>query len=289
MGKKICRLMDEALKVKAPLIGLNDSGGGRLHEGFRASKGVAGMFFRNTQASGIIPQISAMMGSCAGVSVYSPAITDFIIMVEKTSHMIITGPHVIKQVTGEEVDLEELGGAKVHSEITGQAHLVAPSEAQCIQTIKKLLSFLPANNDELPPAIECTDDPNRTDDTLEEIVPANFRRAYDMHKVINRIVDHGEFFEILPKYAKNIIIGFARLNGQTVGNRGQSNHGAGRMFGREHLRQSGPVHPLLRCVQHSLDQFGGCARLFSRCHPGACRHHSAWRQDALCLCRGHGA
>ncbi len=217
-GQKICRIMDEALKMKAPIVGLFDSGGGRLHEGFFASKGVAGMFYRNTRASGVIPQISAMMGPCAGVSVYSPALTDFIVMVEGTSQMVITGPGVIKSVTGEDVTLEDLGGAKVHSEITGQAHLVAPNEEACLKTIRKILSYLPSNNTEMPPiATDGSDDPDRTDDTLEEIVTANFRKAYDMRQVIRRIVDHGDFFELLPKFAQNIIIGFARLDGMTVG------------------------------------------------------------------------
>jgi acetyl-CoA carboxylase carboxyltransferase component len=216
-GEKICRIMDEALKVKAPLIGLNDSGGGRIHEGFVASKGVAGMFYRNTAASGIIPQISAMMGTCAGVAVYSPALTDFIIMVEGTSHMVITGPAVIKSVTGEDISVEDLGGAKVHSEITGTAHLVAPNDEECLKTIRKLLAYLPANNQEDPPVIATEDAPDRTDDSLEEIVPANFRKTYDMRKVIVRVVDDGDFLEIFPKFARNIIIGFARLDGGTVG------------------------------------------------------------------------
>ena len=216
-GEKICRIMDEALKVKAPLIGLNDSGGGRIQEGFVASKQVAGMFFRNTAASGIIPQISAMMGTCAGVAVYSPALTDFIIMVEKTSHMVITGPAVIKSVTGEDIPIEDLGGAKVHSEITGTAHLTAPNDEACLKLIRKLISYLPANNQEEAPTVACSDDPDRLDDTLEEIVPANLRKTYDMRKLIVRIVDSGDFLEILPRYARNVIIGFARLEGGTVG------------------------------------------------------------------------
>jgi len=216
-GQKICRIMDEALKVKAPIVGLFDSGGGRIHEGFFASKGVAGMFYRNTAASGIIPQISAMMGPCAGVSVYSPALTDFIIMVEGTSQMAITGPGVIKSVTGEDVTMEELGGAKVHSEITGQAHIVVKTDKDCIQSIRNLLAYLPSNNEELPPIVESSDDPLRMDSSLEEIVPADFRKAYDMRKVITRVVDHGTFHELLPRYAKNIIIGFARMDGQAVG------------------------------------------------------------------------
>jgi len=217
-GRKICRIMDEALKVKAPIVGLFDSGGGRIHEGLFASRGVAGMFFRNTAASGVIPQISAMMGPCAGVSVYSPALTDFIVMVEGTSQMVITGPGVIKSVTGEDVTIEDLGGAKVHSEITGQAHLVAKTDEECLKTIRKILSYLPSNNEEMSPMVESgDDDPERTDDTLESIVPANFRKAYDMRQVIRCVVDNGDFFELLPKFAKNIIIGFARLDGMTVG------------------------------------------------------------------------
>jgi len=216
-GQKICRIMEEALKIKAPLVGLNDSGGGRLNEGFPASKGVAGMFFRNTAASGIIPQISAMMGTCAGVAVYSPAITDFIIMVEGTSHMVITGPAVIKSVTGEEVSMEELGGAKVHSEVTGTAHFVARNDQECIELIKKLLSYLPSNHDEAPPVLPCTDDPDRVDESLQDLVPADFRKAYDMRDVVLRVIDHGDFFEILPKFAQNIIIGFGRMEGRTVG------------------------------------------------------------------------
>jgi methylmalonyl-CoA decarboxylase subunit alpha len=216
-GQKICRLMDEALKVRAPLIALNDSGGGRLHEGFFASKGVAGMFYRNTAASGIIPQITGMMGSSAGVAVYSPALTDFIVMVKGQSHMVITGPAIIKSVTGEEISLEELGGAKVHSEITGQAHFVADNDRECIETIKKLLGYLPSNKDEYPPIVKNDDDPDRTDDTLEKIVPADFKKSYDMHQVILRVVDNGDFFEVLPRFAPNIIIGFARMQGSTVG------------------------------------------------------------------------
>jgi acetyl-CoA carboxylase carboxyltransferase component len=216
-GQKICRIMDEAIKVKAPLVALNDSGGGRLHEGFFASKGVAGMFYRNTAASGLIPQITGMMGSSAGVAVYSPALTDFIVMVKGQSHMVITGPAIIKSVTGEDISLEELGGAKVHSEITGQAHFVADSDAECIEMIKKLLGYLPSNKDERPPVMACDDDPNRIDDTLEKIVPADFKKSYDMHDVILRIVDREDFYEILPRFAPNIIIGFARFDGHSVG------------------------------------------------------------------------
>ena len=216
-GQKICRIMDEALKVKAPLICLNDSGGGRLHEGFFASKGVAGMFFRNTAASGVIPQISCIMGPCAGVSVYSPALTDFIIMVEKQSQMVITGPKVILDVTGETVTLEELGGAQVHSRVTGQAHFVTKTDQESIELIQYLLGFLPSNHDETPPSKPCDDDPERKNDTLTQIVPAEFKRAYDMHRVIAEVVDNNEFLEILSEFAPSIITGLARLGGDTVG------------------------------------------------------------------------
>lgn len=216
-GQKICRIMDEALKVKAPLIGLNDSGGGRLHEGFFASKGVAGMFLRNTAASGVIPQISCIMGPCAGVSVYSPALTDFIIMIENQSQMVITGPKVIHDVTGETVTLEELGGAQVHSRITGQAHFVTKTDQESITLIRYLLGFLPANHDELPPSYACDDNPERKNETLTDIVPADFKKGYDMHQVIYEIVDNHEFLEILPEFAPNILTGFSRLAGNTVG------------------------------------------------------------------------
>jgi acetyl-CoA carboxylase carboxyltransferase component len=158
-----------------------------------------------------------MMGSSAGVAVYSPALTDFIVMVKEQSHMVITGPAIIKSVTGEDISLEELGGAKVHSEITGQAHLVADSDAECIEIIKKLLSYLPSNNDQQPPVVPCKDDPDRIDRTLEKIVPAELKKSYDMHEVILRIVDNKDFYEIQPRFAPNIIIGFARLDGHSVG------------------------------------------------------------------------
>jgi acetyl-CoA carboxylase carboxyltransferase component len=216
-GAKICYTMDKAITVGAPLIGLYESGGGRIHEGFTASRNVAGMFHRNTRASGVIPQISAIMGTCAGVAVYSPAITDFIFMVEGTSQMFITGPGVIRAVMGEQVDPESLGGAKIHSELSGNAHFVYPNDRECLQGIRRLLSFLPLNNTEDPPFVETGDDPNRTTDDLMEIVPDDFRFPYDVKAVITRIVDNGDFMEILPKFGKTLVIGLARLNGNTVG------------------------------------------------------------------------
>lgn len=213
---KICRIMDKALTARVPLIALCDSVGGRLQEGFAASRGVAGMFYRNTAASGIIPQIAAIMGPSAGLAAYSPALMDFIIMTQ-TSQMVITGPAIIKAVTGESATMEELGGARVHSEVTGQGHFVVDTDESAIQRIKELLGYLPSNKDENPPVVETGDALNRMDDSLEEIVPSEFRKAYDMHQVLLRIVDNRDFLEVLPKYAANIIIGFARLGGNTVG------------------------------------------------------------------------
>ncbi len=216
-GAKICYTIDKAIMVGAPLIGLYESGGGRIHEGFTASRNVAGMFHRNTKASGVIPQISAIMGTCAGVAVYSPAITDFIFMVENTSQMFITGPGVIKAVTGEQMDIESLGGAKIHSEISGNAHFVYPNDRECLLGIKRLLGFLPLNNIENPPVVDTGDDPKRSTEDLMEIVPDDFRVPYDVKKVIYQIFDKGDFMEILPKFGQTLVVGFARLDGSTVG------------------------------------------------------------------------
>ncbi|MFZ5651802.1 MAG: acyl-CoA carboxylase subunit beta [Bacillota bacterium] len=216
-GEKICYTIDQAIKARAPVIGIYDSGGGRIHEGFTASRAVAGMFHRNTRASGVIPQIAAIMGTCAGVAVYSPAIMDFIFMVDKTSHMFITGPGVIKTVTGEDIDFENLGGAPVHSTISGNSHFVAPNDKECLSGIRRLLSFLPPNNQEKPARVETGDDPDRTDDSLVEKVPADFRFPYDMREVIKSVVDNGDFMEVQPDFAQNIVIGLARLDGYTVG------------------------------------------------------------------------
>jgi len=216
-AKKICKVMDMALKMGAPLIGINDSGGARIQEGVDALSGYGNIFYRNTIASGVIPQISVIMGPCAGGAVYSPALTDFVFMVDKTSQMFITGPQVIKAVTGEEVTPEELGGAMTHNSISGVAHFISPDERQCIEDIKRLLSFLPSNNMENAPEYECQDDLNRIEEKLNEIVPDNPNKAYDMKEIITAIVDNGDFMEVQPYYAMNIITGFARLNGKTVG------------------------------------------------------------------------
>ncbi len=217
LASKICKIMDTAMKVGAPVIGLNDSGGARLQEGINALAGYAEIFQRNIMASGVIPQISAIMGPCAGGAVYSPALTDFTLMMEGSSYMFLTGPAVVKTVLGEEVTQEELGGASVHSTKSGVTHLTASTEDQAMMMIKQLLSYIPQNNLELTPRVECTDPIDRYDDYLNEIIPENPNMPYDMYEVIAGIVDNGEFFEIQPDFAKNIIIGFARFNGQSVG------------------------------------------------------------------------
>jgi propionyl-CoA carboxylase beta chain len=213
---KIVKIMDMAMKVGSPLIGLNDSGGARIQEGVMSLAGYADIFLRNTLASGVIPQISAIMGPCAGGAVYSPAITDFVIMVDKTSYMFVTGPDVIKTVTHEEVTKEQLGGAGTHNETSGVAHFLAHDDAECLSMIRELLSFVPSNNLDDAPRRESTDPRDRADAELDSIVPAESNQPYDMKDVIRHVVDDGYLFEVHEHYAKNIVIGFARMAGQPV-------------------------------------------------------------------------
>ncbi len=216
-AKKICKVLDLALKMGAPVVGMNDSGGARIQEGVDALSGYGQIFYRNTIASGVIPQISVIMGPCAGGAVYSPALTDFIFMVDKTSQMFITGPQVIKTVTGEEVSSEDLGGAMTHNRTSGVAHFISPDEKACIEDIKRLLSFLPSNNLETAPIIETGDDLNRIEEALNNIVPENPNKPYDMKEIIKAIVDNGDFLEVQPYYAQNIITAYARINGASIG------------------------------------------------------------------------
>jgi propionyl-CoA carboxylase beta chain len=216
-AEKICKVLDLAMSVGAPVIGLNDSGGARIQEGVASLGGYAEIFLRNVLASGVVPQISVVMGPCAGGAVYSPAITDFTIMVEHTSYMFVTGPNVVKTVTHEEVDAEFLGGAATHTTRSGVAHLAAPDEASALDAVRRLLAHLPQNNLEDAPRIESTDPVDRADPALDTIVPDDPRTPYDMHGVISRVVDDGAFFEIQPGWAQNIIVGFARLGGRSVG------------------------------------------------------------------------
>ncbi len=216
-AQKVCKVMDFALKQGYPVIGLNDSGGARIQEGVQSLAGYADIFLRNVLCSGVIPQISAIMGPCAGGAVYSPAMTDFIFMVEGSSYMFITGPDVIRTVTREEVTMQDLGGALTHAGRSGVAHLHAPSDEECLARIREILSYLPENNTEDPPVVSPTDDPERRDPALNDIVPDNPNKPYDMYEVIRRVVDDVRFFEIQPDYARNMIVGFARFNGRPVG------------------------------------------------------------------------
>ncbi|MCI0396240.1 MAG: methylmalonyl-CoA carboxyltransferase [Chloroflexi bacterium] len=216
-AEKVCKIMDMAMRNGAPIIGINDSGGARIQEGVVSLGGYAGIFLHNTLASGVVPQISAIMGPCAGGAVYSPALTDFIFMVKNTSHMFITGPDVVKAVTGEDVSFEELGGAITHNQTSGVAHMAADSEADCLYLIRELLSYLPSNNMEDPPFKSSKDDSLRTEAALDDLVPENPNKPYDMKDVIHLIVDNKEFYEIQEYFAQNIIIGFARLGGFPVG------------------------------------------------------------------------
>lgn len=217
MAQKICKVMDMAMTNGAPMICMNDSGGARIQEGISALAGYGEIFERNILASGVIPQISAILGPCAGGAVYSPALTDFIFMKEQTSYMFLTGPKVVKTVTGEDIDAEHLGGASVHASKSGVTSFTAKTEEELMGDIRTLLTYLPSNNREEAPRVACDDPVSRKEEILNEIIPDDPNQAYDMYKVIHAITDHGDFFEVQPKFAKNIITGFARFNGQSVG------------------------------------------------------------------------
>ncbi|MFI5422120.1 MAG: acyl-CoA carboxylase subunit beta, partial [Nitrososphaerales archaeon] len=216
-GKKITKVMDLALKAGAPFIGINDSGGARIQEGVQSLAAYSEIFFRNTLASGVIPQISAILGPCAGGAVYSPAMTDFVIMVEKTSNMFITGPDVVKAAVGEDVTFEQLGGPDVHATKSGVCHFVAQSEEGCFEIIKKLLSFLPQNNSEFPPKIENQENAESKNEALDLMVPTDATKPYDMKNILSAVVDDQDFFEVHGLWAQNIIVGFGRMDGATVG------------------------------------------------------------------------
>ena len=216
-SKKIVKIMDRSIKVGAPIIGILDSGGARIQEGVMSLDGYGDIFYRNTTASGIIPQITASIGPCAGGAVYSPAMTDFVIMVENVGQMFVTGPEVVKEVLSQDVSFEELGGTSTHSTKSGVAHMVAANEYECMEKIKKLISFLPQNNLEEPPSLDNNDDPNRLDQSLINILPDNPYQPYDIKSIIMSIIDNKDFFEIHESFASNIIVGFARMDGKTVG------------------------------------------------------------------------
>jgi len=216
-AEKICKIMDMAMSVGAPVIGLADSGGARIQEGVDSLAGYADIFLKNVLASGVVPQLSCIMGPCAGGAVYSPAITDFIFMVQDTSYMFITGPDVIKTVTHEDVTKEELGGASSHNAKSGVAHFAAPNDTASLEQVRQLLSYIPSNNSEDPPQVACTDDAGRKTPELASVVPENANKPYDIKDIISPVVDDGEFFEVAEAYAQNMVVGFARIDGKSVG------------------------------------------------------------------------
>jgi propionyl-CoA carboxylase beta chain len=216
-AEKICKVMDLALKNGAPIVGLNDSGGARIQEGVASLGGYAEIFLRNTLASGVVPQISAILGPCAGGAVYSPAITDFVYMVRGTSYMFVTGPNVVKTVTHEDVTMEELGGAQTHATRSGVAHFACDSEVECLQKIRQLFQYIPQNNMEEPPRRPTEDPFDRADEELLDVVPEVATKPYDMHEIVRRVVDDGEFYEVHADFAQNILCGFAHLGGHSVG------------------------------------------------------------------------
>ena len=274
---KIVKVQELALKMGAPLVGINDSGGARIQEAVDALSGYGKIFFQNTLASGVIPQISIIMGPCAGGAVYSPALTDFIYMVKNTSQMFITGPQVIKSVTAEEVTAEELGGAMTHNATSGVAHFAAENDEDCMRQVRLLLSYLPSNNMDDSPRFETGDDPGRTDTGLDALLPDNPNMPYSMQDIIQSIVDHGTIYEVLAHYAQNIITAFARFNGQTAGV--IANQPAV-MAGCLDINASDKAARFIRfCDSFNIPLVNlcGCTRLLAWQQSGIRRHHPSWR------------
>ena len=286
---KIVKIMDLAMKLGSPVVGLNDSGGARIQEGVLSLAGYADIFLRNTLASGVVPQISAIMGPCAGGAVYSPAITDFTVMVKNTSYMFVTGPDVIKTVTHEEVTKEELGGAMTHNATSGVAHFAADDDRECLLLIRELLGYLPGNNLDDPPRRASDDSPDREDPALDALVPAAPNQPYDMLDVIHAIVDGAEFLEVHQHYARNIIVGL-RAARRPADRRGRQPAGGARRHARHRrVDQSRPVRAVLRRLQHSAGDLRGRAGLSAGDGAGVRRDHQAWREAAVRLRRGDRA
>ena len=284
---KICKIMDLAVRNGAPVIGLNDSGGARIQEGVASLAGYADIFLRNTLASGVIPQISAILGPCAGGAVYSPAITDFILMTRETSYMFVTGPDVIKTVTHEEVTKQQLGGAMTHNATSGVAHFISRDDAECCAMIRELFSFLPSNNLEDPPRRATSDPIDRREESLNTIVPEDPQKPYDIKDVIHAIVDERHFFEVHEHFAKNIVVGFARLAGRPGRHRRQSTRLPRRNSRYQRLRERSAFRAFLRCLQHPSGHVRRCPRIFARHTTGIWRHHQARCEIAFRLCRSH--
>jgi propionyl-CoA carboxylase beta chain len=288
-SKKICDLMDYALKAGIPVIGINDSGGARIQEGDDSLSGYGQVFFRNVLASGVIPQISIIAGPCAGGAAYSPALTDFLIMTKKNANMFICGPEVIKAATGQTVTMEEIGSAATNAAVSGNVHFVTEDDAGAIELAKRLLGYLPANNLMDPPhrptpALDLAPDPG-----MNELVPADAKAPFDILKVIVRLTDKGDFLEVHKDFAKNLVVGFGRVQGIVAGIVANQSGCQGRHAGHRLVRQGGPVHPLLQRLQHPDRHAGGHPRVHARRPAGARRHHPARGEDALRLRLGHGA
>ncbi|XP_029316084.1 propionyl-CoA carboxylase beta chain, mitochondrial [Cottoperca gobio] len=286
-AQKICKIMDQAMMVGAPVIGLNDSGGARIQEGVDSLAGYADIFLRNVLASGVVPQISLIMGPCAGGAVYSPALTDFTFMVKDTSYLFITGPDVVKSVTNEDVTQEELGGAKTHTTVSGVAHRAFEDDVEALLNMREFFNFLPLSNKDPAPIRECHDSSDRMVHSLDTIVPFETTKAYDMLDIIQAIVDESDFFEIMPNYAKNIVVGFARMDGRTVGIVGNQPKVGFWLFGHQLLSEGSTLCTLLRRFQYSHHHLCGRARLPARYRSGVRRYHQTRSQTAVCLCRGH--
>ncbi len=277
------------MRVGAPVIGLNDSGGARIQEGVMSLAGYADIFLRNTLASGVIPQISAILGPCAGGAVYSPAITDFIFMTAETSYMFVTGPDVIKTVTHEEVTKHELGGAMTHNATSGVAHFAARDDAECLAMIRELLSFLPSNNMDDPPRRQTADPSDRADAALDNLVPADPMVPYDIKDAIQAVADERYFFEVQEHFAKNLVIGFARLDGRPVGIVANQPAVLSGVLDINASVKGRAIRALLRCVQYSAGDVRGCAGILAGHGAGVRRHHPPRGQAAVRLCGSHGA
>ncbi len=281
-AEKICKIMDMAMKTGAPMIGLNDSGGARIQEGVRSLGGYADIFYRNVQSSGVIPQISAIMGPCAGGAVYSPAITDFTIMVENTSYMFVTGPNVVKTVTNEEVSSEELGGASTHATKSGVTHLTAANDMDCIAQVKKLLSYIPQNCEDVLPKLPYTLG-EEIREVLETIVPESANQPYDMRTVIDGICDEESFFEIHKDYATNIVVGFARLAGRSIGIVANQPMSLAGVLDIDSSKKGARFTRFCDCFNIPLLGVGGCSGFFAGHRPGMAWHYYQWCKIIVCI------
>ncbi len=288
-AQKICKVMDLAVQNGAPIIGLNDSGGARIQEGVASLGGYAEVFWRNVQASGAVPQISVIMGPCAGGAVYSPAMTDFIYMVSDSSYMFVTGPDVVKTVTNEVVTAEELGGASTHTQKSSVADAAFDNDIETLLEVRRLVDYLPLSATEKAPRVAVNDSVERREDALDTIIPDSANVPYDMREIVLKLADEGEFLEIQREHAGNILTGFVRLNGETVGVVANQPMVLAGCLDIAVVEKGGAVRAVLRCVQHPHPDAGRRAGLPAGRGAGIWRHHQAWRQAVVRLCRSDGA